>query len=168
MDIQNITVQRDELNISLTRVSRNRANVTGPDDWEHYSGSCYSFFAIKQTWDESQYACISDGGHLVIIETEGEQEFLRQKVGTADFSNSYWIGLTDVKQEGVWVWMNNRTLINGTASKYWDHKEPNNNDSGQPENCALIGQVCNIRINCWFDNRCNRKAKRVCESHAAY
>ncbi|XP_024290328.1 C-type lectin domain family 4 member F isoform X3 [Oncorhynchus tshawytscha] len=79
--------------------------------WEFYNGSCYYFSKDKLTWEQSQYACIHDGGHLVIVESQQEQEFIIERfVRSTDFGNSPWIGLTDKKQEGVWVWMDNTTL----------------------------------------------------------
>ncbi|NP_001290745.1 asialoglycoprotein receptor 2-like [Esox lucius] len=139
--------------------------------WEFYNGSCYHFSEDKLTWEQSQYACIRDGGHLVIIESHQEQDFIRMKVGNTDITNSYWIGMTDIKVEGVWVWMDNTTLSNNTM--YWDQNngtqvsafpEPNNWESS--EDCAHMGVRCSGQISCWFDYGCNIPSKSICESRS--
>ncbi|XP_012988497.2 CD209 antigen-like protein D isoform X2 [Esox lucius] len=140
--------------------------------WKFYNGSCYHFSEDKLTWEQSQYACIREGGHLVIIESQQEQDFIRMKVGNTEVKNSYWIGMTDIKEEGVWVWMDNTTLSNNT--KYWDlnngtdvsaFPEPNNWPPG--EDCAQMGWRCSVQISCWFDLGCDIPSKRICESRAA-
>ncbi|XP_034146470.1 CD209 antigen-like protein E isoform X2 [Esox lucius] len=140
--------------------------------WEFYNGSCYHFSEDKWTWEQSQYACIREGGHLVIIESQQEQDFIRMMVGNTEFKNMYWIGMTDMKEEGVWVWMDNTPLNDNI--KYWDlnngtsnsgRPEPNNWPPG--EDCAQIGRRCSVQISCWFDSGCDRPSKRICESRAA-
>ncbi|XP_045073239.1 C-type lectin domain family 4 member E-like [Coregonus clupeaformis] len=136
--------------------------------WEFYNGSCYYFSKDKLTWEQSQYACIRDGGHLVIIESSQEQEFIKQRVvtlGIDPYEHSPWIGLTDYKQEEVWVWMDNTTLNENI--KYWDSNEPNNGGpKGEIENCDRIGQHCHRDNNCWFDFPCAEPSNRICESRS--
>uniref|UniRef100_A0A4W5QWT3 C-type lectin domain-containing protein n=2 Tax=Hucho hucho TaxID=62062 RepID=A0A4W5QWT3_9TELE len=139
--------------------------------WEFYNGSCYYFSNDKLTWEQSQYACIRDGGHLVIIESQLEQEFIIMKlVGATNFDNSPWIGLTDEKQEGVWVWMDNTSLDDSV--QFWNPNteanptRPEPNDWSPGEDCARMGQTCSSQIQCWFDFACDRPCKRICESRA--
>nr|XP_046175653.1 C-type lectin domain family 4 member A-like isoform X2 [Oncorhynchus gorbuscha] len=183
---ENLTVQRDlfsselqDCNANLTRVKDLLATIQGNQmrcntsqlcspGWEFYNGSCYYFSIGKLTWEQSQYACIHDGGHLVIIESQQEQEFIKQRVvalGMDPYDHSPWIGLTDEKHEKLWVWMDNTTLNENI--KYWDYGEPNNyGPKGESENCVRIGQKCHNQINCWFDFPCAEPSKRICESRA--
>ncbi|XP_028973365.2 CD209 antigen-like protein E isoform X2 [Esox lucius] len=177
----NLTAQKDLLSSeiqnykrNLTEINKLLANVTArrcASGWEFFNGSCYHFSEVKLTWELSQYACIRDGGHLVIIESHQEQDFIRMKVGNTDITNSYWIGMTDNKAEGVWVWMDNTPLNNNI--KYWDlnngtgdsaYPEPNNCPPG--ENCAQMGRHCSVQISCWFDYGCNILSKSICESRS--
>ncbi|KAJ8007912.1 hypothetical protein DPEC_G00099100, partial [Dallia pectoralis] len=100
-------------------------------------------------------------------------EFIRIKAGiTYRSSTGYWIGLTDLKVKGVWVWMDN-TTVNGNI-KYWDmnvgnglwtaNPEPNNWPPG--EDCAILGWRCAVEFSCWNDSMCNLPANRICESRA--
>ncbi|XP_019898786.2 CD209 antigen-like protein E isoform X2 [Esox lucius] len=178
----NLTAQKDLLSSeiqnyirNLTKVNKLLADTTAnlcSSGWGFYSGSCYNFSEDKLTWEQSQYACIHEGGHLVIIESEQEQDFIRMKVGKNNDKNGYWIGMTDMKKEGVWVWMDN-TPLNKSIS-YWDLNNGTSN-SGRPEpnnwppreDCAQIGRHCSVQISCWFDLGCTIPSKRICESRAA-
>ncbi|KAJ8007590.1 hypothetical protein DPEC_G00095610 [Dallia pectoralis] len=148
----NLTTQNKgvllELQQCKTNLTTSQANQC-PSGWESYNGSCYKLYEDKLTWEQSQYACIHEGGHLVIIESLQEQEFIRKKVGNTDITNGYWIGMTDMKTEGVWVWMDNTNL--NTNIKFWDLNNgtdaahyPEPNDSGG-EDCAQIGKQPPIR-----------------------
>ncbi|XP_071020280.1 asialoglycoprotein receptor 1-like [Oncorhynchus clarkii lewisi] len=185
-ETHNVTVQRDLLsselqdcNANLTRVKDLLATIQGNQKrcntsqlcspgWEFYNGSCYYFSKERMTWEQSQYACIHDGGHLVIIESHQEQEFIKQRVvalGIDPYEHSPWIGLTNEKQEKLWVWMDNTTLNENI--RYWDFGEPNNRGpKGEGENCVRIGQNCHKQKKCWFDFPCAEPSKRICESRA--
>lgn len=159
---ENLTIVSERLG-NCTSEWRNCTRACGPG-WRVNNTSCYFFSKEKKTWSESQYECIRAGGHLVVISSREEQEFVRGVVGNADFDRSYWIGMTDEREEGLWVWMDNTTLTD--QAKFWDGNEPNNKDGDQTENCARIGQNCNGNINCWFDNQCTRQSRWICESQA--
>ncbi|XP_034146728.1 C-type lectin domain family 4 member E-like [Esox lucius] len=178
----NLTAQKDLLSSeiqnykrNLTEVNELLANVTArrcASGWEFFNGSCYHFSEDKLTWEQSEYACIHDGGHLVIIESHQEQDFIRMKVGKTEVPNSYWIGMTDMKKEGAWVWMDNTPLNDNM--KYWDQNNgttnsgrPEPNDWNSNEDCAQMGGRCSVQISCWFDYGCDIPSKRICESRAA-
>ncbi|KAL0970109.1 hypothetical protein UPYG_G00237250 [Umbra pygmaea] len=180
-NLMQVQAQRDQLSSdlqytkqNLTAVKDNLMQVQAkrcPSKWVVFSDTCYYFSNDKMTWEQSQYACIHDGGHLVIIESLQEQDFIRKKVGNPDSTNSYWIGMTDTRVEGVWVWMDNTTL--NESIKFWDKNEgtsnsewPEPNDWKPGEDCAQIGQRCFNKISCWFDFACDKKSKRICEQHA--
>ncbi|XP_045557701.1 asialoglycoprotein receptor 1 isoform X2 [Salmo salar] len=187
-ETHNITVQKELLSsglrdceANLTRVKDLLATIQGnPKEcnaytkpcspgWEFYNGSCYYFSNDERTWEQSQYACIRDGGHLVIVESQQEQFITDTLVRNTDFNNSPWIGLTDKKQEGVWVWMDNTTLDD--SIKFWDqntgsNNPPEPNDWTPGEDCARMGQSCSSRIQCWFDFACDNPCRRICESRA--
>ncbi|KAL0970110.1 hypothetical protein UPYG_G00237260 [Umbra pygmaea] len=106
--IQNCTSNLTEVNNLLAIAQAKHCS----SDWIFFNGSCYYFSNDIMTWKQSKYACIRDGGHLVIIESLQEQEFLRIKVGNPDYADSPWIGMTDQNTEGTWVWVDNTTLNN--------------------------------------------------------
>ena len=42
------------------------------DDWEYFDGSFYHFSTDEKNWTESRDACVTMGGHLVIINSQQE------------------------------------------------------------------------------------------------
>ncbi|TRY59604.1 hypothetical protein DNTS_003887 [Danionella cerebrum] len=69
----------------------------------------------------------------------------------------YWIGLSDSKVEGDWMWVDN-TYLNSNLS-LWE-SEP---DDWKVEN-ELDGEDCAIlKGEQWGDNSCLNKMRRICE-----
>ncbi|XP_052441464.1 uncharacterized protein LOC127981504 [Carassius gibelio] len=75
------------------------------------------------------------------------QDFVKNICG----SDHFWIGLTDVEEEGRWKWVDGSTLTSG----FWASGEPNN--QGTDEDCA------NTRSSGWFDSPCDSSLKWICE-----
>ncbi|XP_025758335.1 oxidized low-density lipoprotein receptor 1 [Oreochromis niloticus] len=82
------------------------------DDWKEHGGNCYYFSTNSSSWNESRTVCKSKGGDLVKIDSEEEQNFLRknvqQKMEIHDIP--FWIGLTDLAEEGRWLWVDGSPL----------------------------------------------------------
>ncbi|NP_001035129.1 immune-related, lectin-like receptor 4 [Danio rerio] len=152
---------------NLSRALNNSAQC--PEDWQYHAGKCYYFSSNTNTldWFKSRDACISDGGHLVIINNRDEQEFLMSK--TNKYKGSFWIGLTDKSTEGQWLWVDNTKL--STDIRYWNGQEPDNwkgyrNEYTEGEDCARIEQN-NWNINSWFDAFCTIAFRRICETRSS-
>ncbi|XP_039608876.1 asialoglycoprotein receptor 1-like [Polypterus senegalus] len=80
-----------------------------PEGWVSFHSKCYFFSTDLLDWQSSQEKCMSMCGHLVIVESAEEQNFLENKM--KDFNDGgYWIGLTDQKNENTFVWVDNRPL----------------------------------------------------------
>uniref|UniRef100_A0A3B3VVK5 C-type lectin domain-containing protein n=1 Tax=Poecilia latipinna TaxID=48699 RepID=A0A3B3VVK5_9TELE len=60
--------------------------------WEQHGGNCYYFSTSKSSWTDSRRSCTDLGSDLVKIDSREEQD-------------KFWIGLTDSKEEGKWLWM---------------------------------------------------------------
>ena len=53
-------------------------------------------------WDESERFCVRQGGHLITIDDDAENDFAR------GVGNGLWIGMNDREVEGGWVWVSDR------------------------------------------------------------
>uniref|UniRef100_A0A8C4T6H5 C-type lectin domain-containing protein n=1 Tax=Erpetoichthys calabaricus TaxID=27687 RepID=A0A8C4T6H5_ERPCA len=93
-----------------------------PESWLLFNTKCYYFSTNKLTWNKSRDFCTSMGGHLVIIESEEEQNFLLNTTAKT-MDKSYWIGLTDQKIENKFFWVNNESLNENKKLKITNFKD---------------------------------------------
>ncbi|XP_041123754.1 C-type lectin domain family 4 member E-like [Polyodon spathula] len=170
-------LERNYTNISATE----RVCKSCPQNWELFNGKCYYFSTDRMNWKSSRDNCTSLGGHLVIIESDGEQRILSDKAWniTQELSISkeeekaHWIGLTDTVTEGTWVWVDDTPLIGNVKAKFWatrthdGGKEPDNYNKVDPsgEDCAQLQPKRNSDET-WFDSLCTQQYKRICETKA--
>ncbi|KAI7790415.1 putative C-type lectin domain family 4 member F-like [Triplophysa rosa] len=129
------------------------------DGWTAYDGNCYFFSSEKQTWFDSNLSCGALDAHLVIIETEKEQGFLKSKIQVF-----HWIGLNDLDTEGRWVWVNNQTL-DETGVQFWLKRESGQSEPDNWKGRDSSGEHCAImRIwDQWCDVPCKSNYNFICE-----
>ncbi|XP_076145035.1 asialoglycoprotein receptor 1-like isoform X2 [Alosa pseudoharengus] len=149
--------KNDNLTKEITKLTTELQGVRRcADAWEYHDGSCYYFSSDMKNWEDSRDACVTMGGHLAIINSETEMDFLWNKVkGTV-----YWIGLTQVQPEGSWHWVDNTLL---TDPKYWGPNQPDDHKGADPvngEDCVMITKWEKT----WNDLICGKSLKRICES----
>jgi hypothetical protein len=84
-----------------------------------FGGHNYLLTDSAMRWVEAEYVATGLGGHLVAINSEAENEFVR-----VNFAQSLpvWIGLTDEGNEGVFRWSSGEPV---TFTR-WNNGEPNN------------------------------------------
>ncbi|XP_010219245.1 PREDICTED: C-type lectin domain family 17, member A-like, partial [Tinamus guttatus] len=75
--------------------------------WKVFEESCYSFSTESTSWEEAEQICTDQGAHLVIVNTDQEQKFLKDNINN---SSSYWLGLSDRQEEGTWLWVDGQRL----------------------------------------------------------
>ncbi|XP_041123668.1 CD209 antigen-like protein C [Polyodon spathula] len=201
--ISNLTVERKQIQSRYSELEKNYSNISEkysaldqycpvtdtsskervckacPQNWELFNGKCYYFSTDRMNRNSSRDNCTSLGGHLVIIESDGEQKFLSKKAWsirhnvTKEDEKSHWIGLTDAVTEGTWLWVDGNPLIGNVKAKFWatrtvDHgKEPDNYDKvdRSGEDCAQLQPKGNSHET-WFDSSCTQQYKRICETKA--
>jgi len=93
-----------------------------------WNGHKYAAFRVPSRWSDAKKACDDVGGHLVIIETQEEQNALMEMMDRSGMGRDrFWIGATDEAQEGTWKWVDGSPL----AYTNWDVGEPSNAMGGQ-------------------------------------
>lgn len=99
-----------------------------PSDAESFGEHHYKFFTLDSvnTWEDAKAYCESLGGHLAVITSAEENNFLYQLMVDAGYTNAYF-GLTDSYDEGKWIWMD------GSEPVYtnWHSGEPNSENSSE-------------------------------------
>ncbi|XP_051783784.1 C-type lectin domain family 4 member E-like [Erpetoichthys calabaricus] len=126
--------------------------------WVLFNSKCYFFSTVKLTWELSRDQCVIKGGHLVIVESSREQEFLENKINIMGGEEKfYWIGLNDKVKENEFVWVDGTPL--STNNRFWDGNQPNGDFN---ENCVQIWMKS--VWNHWHDFPCATPTKWVCET----
>uniref|UniRef100_A0A669DUT7 C-type lectin domain-containing protein n=1 Tax=Oreochromis niloticus TaxID=8128 RepID=A0A669DUT7_ORENI len=135
-----------------------------PPGWILMNSVCY-YFPLKsnemKTWKESRDFCQLQGGDLIIIDSRDEEVYYYEDAsGMMPQSNpkspkAFWIGLSDVQEEGTWKWWDGTFLTEG----YWNDGEPNDVSN---EDCAALYPKANF-FKSWNDVRCDTQMKWICE-----
>ncbi|XP_077069326.1 CD209 antigen-like protein C [Siphateles boraxobius] len=76
-----------------------------PAKWVQDKDRFYVFSNDTMDWNSSRERCQDLGGDLVIINSSEEQKLLANQIRIIGAQTLYWIGLTDSRNEGVWLWM---------------------------------------------------------------
>ncbi|XP_063079997.1 CD209 antigen-like protein E [Engraulis encrasicolus] len=126
--------------------------ITGVMD-THFGSSRYYIPCDERNWADSQQHCVDLGGHLVIIDSQEEQEFIISQLNI----KRAWIGLSDVETEKVWKWVDGTPL---SESGFWMKGEPN--DQGGGEDCVEIIYHDNP-LKTWNDDVCSEAKRFICE-----
>jgi len=79
-----------------------------PPDYHVLRGHAYKVFKDQVNWAEAKKACEKMGGHLVHIESEGENEFL-SKIAEKS-GKDVWIGLFDPQGLNQWSWTDGKRM----------------------------------------------------------
>ena len=139
---------------------------------ELWRGSWYRFCMADGTtsWWKARGLCEGAGGALAAIESGAEQEHI---VSNAAFTESAWIGATDLQVEGQWYFANAKGLQGGAhfwsgdergsapsgAYQAWRRDEAAPNDSDANADCAFIFNGNRA----WTAYACDNDGSFVCE-----
>ncbi|XP_075907454.1 CD209 antigen-like protein B [Nelusetta ayraudi] len=125
-----------------------------PRGWLLFASRCYYVSSQRTNWADSRRDCRRRGSDLVIIETRLEQAFL------TGFAAAAWVGMTDRRREGTWVWVDG-TLVDRRQLQW---------ALGQPDG-AYDGEDCgDLRTMNRFlglnDFNCRAREQWICERAA--
>ncbi|XP_031194773.1 CD209 antigen-like protein B [Mastomys coucha] len=124
-----------------------------PWEWTFLLGNCYFFSKSQRNWNDAVTACKEVNAQLVIINSDEEQTFLQQ---TSKAKGATWMGLSDLKKEATWLWVDGSTL-SSRFQKYWNRGEPNN--VGEEDCVEFAGDG-------WNDSKCELKKFWICKKSA--
>ena len=131
-DPQRWTVQQQHQSLTQRLVDLNPfdLNMGGtstasiPEDAVTFNGHSYKLYNVALSWHDAKRRCDEMGGHLVVVETPEEQQFVQAMM--PDAAAFRWMGGTDEHREGDWLW------LNGSEARYanWNGYEPSRRDGG--------------------------------------
>merc|ERR1712227_304813 len=131
----------------------------GLDDILYFGSS--SFFLVKEavSWVEAEQSCRSRGAHLASITNETLQQNIVEYIQNQNTSDKdIWIGLTDIDDEGEWVWVKDGEPMNYSN---WMTGEPS--DSCRGEDCVILKFGHGYK---WGDRVCHSNSQKhyhLCE-----
>ncbi|MEQ2229475.1 hypothetical protein ILYODFUR_019137 [Ilyodon furcidens] len=131
-----------------------------PSGWLLVKTSCYYFsnyeVASRKNWSDSRADCIRQGGDLLVIDNLEEQQLISTNFPRTESSSiwlidGFWIGLTDVRHQGTWTWINN---VTETSVTYWKTGEPRSTGA-QSGNCAAFHYYGDT-MKTWYTGNCQQ------------
>ncbi|XP_045207896.2 C-type lectin domain family 4 member M-like [Mercenaria mercenaria] len=126
-----------------------------PNGWTRHDASCYHFSHDTESMPVAAIVCQQMGGLLAEIESPEEGGFLSAQAKS--LNHDFWIALSDIQEEGIWLWYGSKTPLATTGYKNWANHEPDNYNGD--ENCALLGKSAGQ----WWDNPCHNFKRYICE-----
>ncbi|KAM9312369.1 asialoglycoprotein receptor 1-like [Gastrophryne carolinensis] len=152
-----ITRALSAINRLSDRVKKLQVNgsedFTCPSGWQKFQLNCYFYASTGKSWTESKKACEEKDSHMIVINTDEEQNFA---FGMTKGKYT-WIGLTDVS--GNWKWVDGtkysstiKNWIPGQPDEYFGH------GLGGGEDCAHLHGDGK-----WNDDHCSRPYNYLCE-----
>ncbi|XP_020893695.1 C-type lectin lectoxin-Thr1 [Exaiptasia diaphana] len=124
------------------------------DGWHRMKSAAYKFVKEPADFREARQRCqkMSAGADLVFFVDKEEEETFDQYLQGIGNISQFWIGLSDLAEEGTFVWSD------GTNSSYtnWSNGEPNDHDDN--EDCTLKTPESS-----WHDDKCEMKRPFACK-----
>ncbi|XP_069042956.1 C-type lectin domain family 4 member D-like isoform X3 [Lepisosteus oculatus] len=148
--------------LPITLLTSRESNYSCEEPWRLFKDKCYFLSEDKMNWNRSRDNCTSMHSHLVVIDSQEEQNFTS---GVLPPNDRAWIGLTDQEEKGRWRWVNNKALQEN--QKYWQPNQPDNfkgKDSLEAEHCVVMYKGTNLQN--WNDAYCSANRTRLCERPA--
>lgn len=125
-----------------------------PKDWRLFGSHCYLVPTVSSSasWNKSEENCSRMGAHLVVIQSQEEQDFI---TGILDIHAAYFIGLWDTGHR-QWQWVDQTPYEESIT--FWHNGEPSSGN----EKCATIIYRWKTGWG-WNDISCSLKQKSVCQ-----
>jgi len=122
------------------------------------TASCFRFevTSYSYTYYDAKRHCSSRGGQLVSSLFGAEGGVVHWKIiKTLRDHNDIWVGITDQKREGVWMYENGKTAKDFMFD--WADREPNN--------VGHVDEDCAVWKNNWriYDYTCNSRFRALCQ-----
>ncbi|XP_046378823.2 macrophage mannose receptor 1-like [Haliotis rufescens] len=122
--------------------------------WMEFEHNCYKFNKAKNTWQSARNWCKHQHGDLVKISNTDTLGFINDHIDT---SADWWIGLNDLKQEGGFVWLDDKAP---SGVIQWKPGEPN--QKGNEDCVAMLMTYGAALYGKYNDYACSSKLNYVC------
>ncbi|XP_078584717.1 uncharacterized protein LOC144866897 [Branchiostoma floridae x Branchiostoma japonicum] len=124
-----------------------------------FNRACYklflALFSEPKTYDQARQRCASDGGLLAMPRDSQTNSFIVELEDLSRYEE-IWIGLTDVANEGQWVFEDGQTL-ESTGFSLWGPGQPRN--LHDEDDCAAT----RLPTSTWHDEHCSTTMGFICQ-----
>ncbi|XP_056442111.1 CD209 antigen-like protein E [Gadus chalcogrammus] len=121
--------------------------------WQMFSSGSYYVSRVRGSWNTGRTDCLERGAQLVIV---NDKEELAIVTRLARDPTAAWIGMTDLRKEGSWRWLDG-TLVT-LDRPYWAPGQP---DNAGGEDCGEIHTLANFSG--FNDYDCSIRLRWICE-----
>ncbi|CAC5412298.1 CLEC17A [Mytilus coruscus] len=137
---------------SIDAIMLKKTTDSFPNQWLQYGNKCLYFSKEEKTWDEARLTCkYNYGSRLVEVGSSSENDFLKNAATV--YGQSYWLGGSDIQNEGTWMWVSSLTQFTFTD---WSPTEPSKYEG---EDCVRMTHP-DLK---WGDIYCSRQYRFICE-----
>ncbi|CAC5360534.1 MRC [Mytilus coruscus] len=166
-EMEGVNCQNLIFNIPLLKTCDDAVEVKSECQrgWLHFGNSCYFLSDAEKNWTDAAIFCRAYNSRLASVETRAENDFLTNIIrlrngltGNLSLTSDYWIGGTDEKIEGEWIWAESGKPLTYTN---W---VPGTPDLHLPreEHCLEIVKWKN-HVGQWNDDYCIDPSYFICE-----
>eukprot|EP00105_Crassostrea_gigas_P010129 XP_011425305.1 PREDICTED: perlucin-like protein isoform X2 [Crassostrea gigas] len=129
-----------------------------PSHWKHHGSNCYLIVTGPMlNWRDAVNYCQTVSAEIIEIETAEENTYLKNSLLHNHTTVDIWVGATDKRQEGHWLWTNSQQPVKFTD---WAPNEPY---QGVGFECLTLTARQGFR---WNDEDCNHKWGYICKKEA--
>ncbi|XP_063411605.1 macrophage mannose receptor 1-like [Mytilus trossulus] len=142
-------------------------NMRCPETVVNFNGSTYKLNCGEFEFNQAEAFCKNQGGNLVTIETEEENNFLKniltlmRNAGGASENLWWWIGLTDIKTDGSFEWISGQSV---TYTDWYQGPPPEPNGvawNNAKADCVVMRHTYGFT---WSDEYCRYyDVQAICE-----
>ncbi|XP_064594774.1 uncharacterized protein LOC135461554 [Liolophura sinensis] len=130
-----------------------RVPACPPGFIKHLDG-CYSFKETPKTFSDARKQCQSEGGDLASLINDRDIEFVTQQMILLGLTGQFWIGYTDAKMDGIYVW------VDDSASDFQNWAEGEPKEEGKAtRDCVAMGDTSEYKFT---THSCELQANFVC------
>ncbi|VDH94800.1 low affinity immunoglobulin epsilon Fc receptor [Mytilus galloprovincialis] len=134
-------------------MKKSTVSLSCQNGWIQYETKCYFFSDSERSWNDAKIICENKDGMLAEVKSSCEKDFL--KTTATAFALSFWLGGTDIQNEGDWIWTSSQTVV---TFDDWTVDAPNNRFGN--EHCLAIRKLNGFQ---WNDDDCSSSFRFICE-----
>ncbi|XP_074473205.1 uncharacterized protein LOC141756978 [Sebastes fasciatus] len=143
--------------------------------WVEYRSRCFVLPQETKRWEDARRKCLNMGADLAVPLNAQDHAFLTFMTFQFAQNNpqqnlsSVWIGLQEMDEEGVYIWVNGNTTHRDDI--HWrNNTMASGNKNGTGQDCVAIVPPSSMRqdnrLKSWDDIVCSEKQHYMCETTA--